>query len=79
MAPQHAQGAYLLLLHGDTEVISADWIIRMLGFCRQPEIGAVGAKLLDRKGRIQHIGVVLGLKGVAGYPLEDTGAAAGIS
>ena len=42
----------------------------MLGFCRQQEIGAVGAKLLQRTGRIQHIGVVLGLRGVAGYPLR---------
>ena len=66
----HAQGEYLLLLHGDTEVISADWVTGMLGFCRQSEIGAVGAKLLSRMGRIQHIGVVLGLKGVAGYPLR---------
>jgi O-antigen biosynthesis protein len=66
----HAQGAYLMLLHGDTEVISADWITAMLGFCRQREIGAVGAKLLYRSGRIQHIGVVLGLRGVAGYPLR---------
>ncbi len=66
----HAQGEYLLLLHGDTEVISADWITGMLGFCRQHEIGAVGAKLLSRTGRIQHIGVVLGLRGVAGYPLR---------
>jgi GT2 family glycosyltransferase len=69
-----AQGAYLLLLHGDTEVISADWIVSMLGFCRQQGIGAVGAKLFDRTGRIQHIGVVLGLKGVAGYPLRGFSA-----
>ena len=65
-----AQGAYLLLLDGDTEVISADWINAMLGFCKQREIGAVGARLLDHTGRVQHIGVVLGLKGLAGYPLR---------
>ena len=65
-----AQGAYLLLLHGDAEVISGDWITAMLGFCRQAEIGAVGAKLFQRSGKIQHIGVVLGLKGVVGYPLR---------
>ena len=66
----HAQGEHLLLLHADTEVISPDWVTSMLGFCKQPEIGAVGAKLLYRTRRIQHIGVVLGLKGVAGYPLR---------
>ena len=66
----HAQGAYLLLLYDDTAVISEEWITAMLGFCRQQEIGAVGARLLYRTGRIQHIGVVLGLKGAAGYPLR---------
>jgi GT2 family glycosyltransferase len=66
----HAQGAYLLFLHGDTEVISPEWITAMVGFCRQEEIGAVGARLLYRTGRIQHIGVVLGLGGAAGYPLR---------
>ena len=66
----HAQGAYLLFLHGDTAVISPEWITAMVGFCRQQEIGAVGARLLYRTGRIQHIGVVLGLRGPAGYPLR---------
>ena len=65
-----AAGAYLLLLHDDAEVISSDWVTSMLGFSRLPEIGAVGAKLLYRTGRLQHIGVVLGLKGVAGHPLR---------
>ena len=50
LSAAHAQGAYLLFLHGDTEVISADWITGMLGFCRQQEIGAVGAKLLSSHG-----------------------------
>ena len=70
LATLQAQGEYLLLLHGDTEVISPDWVTSMLGFCSQPEIGAVGAKLLSRTGRIQHVGVVLGIKGVVGYPLR---------
>jgi GT2 family glycosyltransferase len=65
-----AHSPYLLLLAGETEVISADWITSMLGFCKQEKIGAVGAKLFQRSGKIQHIGVVLGLKGVIGYPLQ---------
>ena len=65
-----AQSPYLQLLHGGAEVISGDWISAMLGFCLQREIGAVGAKLFHRSGKIQHIGVVLGLKGMAGYPLR---------
>jgi len=70
LGAKHASGAYLLLLHDDTEVISADWIRSMLGFCRQKEVGVVGAKLLYRNDLIQHAGVILGIKGVAGRPLR---------
>jgi GT2 family glycosyltransferase len=67
---RHASGTYLLLLDDDTEVISADWIDSMLGFCQEREVGVVGAKLLYRNDLIEHAGVVLGLKGVAGRPLR---------
>jgi GT2 family glycosyltransferase len=65
---KHAQGTYLLFLNNDTEVICAEWLSAMLEFCQQKEVGAVGAKLLFPDNRIQHIGVVLGLGGVAGHP-----------
>jgi GT2 family glycosyltransferase len=69
-AATRVRGPYLLLLHGDTEVISPDWIGSMLGFCQQEEIGAVGAKLLYRNGRVEHAGAVLGLKRLVGHPLR---------
>jgi GT2 family glycosyltransferase/2-polyprenyl-3-methyl-5-hydroxy-6-metoxy-1,4-benzoquinol methylase len=65
-----ADGDYLLLIHDDIELISGDWIDSMLGLCEQKEIGVVGAKLLYRNGLIEHAGIVLGLKGVAGRPLR---------
>jgi GT2 family glycosyltransferase len=71
LGAKHASGTYLLLLHDSTEVISADWIESMLGFCQQREIGVVGAKLLSRDDLIQHAGMILGLKGVAGLPLRN--------
>ena len=70
LGASQAQSPYLVLLHGDAEVISSEWMTAMLGFCKQAKIGAVGAKLRQRSGKIQHIGVVLGLKGVIGYPLR---------
>jgi GT2 family glycosyltransferase len=72
-----AAGTYLLLLHDDTVVISPDWITSMLGFCRLSGIGAVGAKLLYRTGCLQHIGAVLGLKGLTGHPLRGLKGFAG--
>jgi GT2 family glycosyltransferase/SAM-dependent methyltransferase len=70
LGAKHASGAYLLLLDDDTEVISADWIDSMLGFCQESGVGVVGAKLLYRNDLIEHAGVVLGLKGLAGRPLR---------
>ena len=68
-AAGHASGKYLLFLNNDTEVISPEWITAMLEWAQQPEIGAVGAKLIYPNHTIQHVGVVLGLGGVAGHPL----------
>ena len=71
LGAKNASGKYLLLLHADTEVISPDWIGAMLGFCRQEEVGAVGAKLLHRSGLVEHAGLVLGLKGVTRISFPD--------
>jgi GT2 family glycosyltransferase/2-polyprenyl-3-methyl-5-hydroxy-6-metoxy-1,4-benzoquinol methylase len=71
LCAKETDGDYLLLLHGDAEVISEDWIASMLGLCQQKEIGVVGAKLLYRNDLIEHAGIVLGLKGVAGRPLRN--------
>jgi len=82
-AARHATGQYLLLLNNDTEVITREWMSAMLEWCQQPEIGAVGAKLIYPNQTIQHAGVVLGLGGVAGHALaglpKDTPAYFGVS
>ncbi|MFL6301148.1 MAG: glycosyltransferase [Terriglobales bacterium] len=82
-AAREATGKYLLFLNNDTEVISGEWMTAMLEWCQQPEIGAVGAKLIYPNQTIQHAGVVLGLGGVAGHALaglpKDTPAYFGVS
>jgi GT2 family glycosyltransferase len=70
-----ADGDYLVFLNNDTQIVSADWIERLLYFATEPDVGAVGAKLLFPNGRVQHAGVVLGMGGVAGHfgaGLEET-------
>ena len=62
-----ATGEYLLFLNNDTRVIAPDWLSAMLEHAQQPEVGAVGAKLLYPDGRIQHAGVVIGFGGPAGH------------
>jgi GT2 family glycosyltransferase len=54
-----AKGQYLLSLNDDTEVITPDWLESMLELAQQPEIGAVGAKLLFPDGKIQHVGIII--------------------
>jgi GT2 family glycosyltransferase len=60
-------GDYLIFLNNDTEVVTPDWIERLLFFAAAPDVGAVGAKLLYPGGRVQHVGVVLGMGCVAGH------------
>lgn len=52
-----AAGEFLLFLNDDTEVLTADWLERMIGFAQLPHVGAVGAKLLYADGHVQHVGV----------------------
>lgn len=52
-------GDYIVLLNNDTEVIDANWLGSMLGFCQREDVGVVGAKLLYPDDTIQHAGVAM--------------------
>lgn len=62
-----ASGDYLIFLNNDTRIVTPDWIERLLYFAVEPDVGAVGAKLLYPSGHAQHVGVLLGMGGVAGH------------
>ena len=75
-----AKGDYLLFLNNDTEVITEDWIEGMVEQAQRNSIGAVGAMLIYLDNKIQHGGVILGIRGVAShshknYSYGDTGYA----
>ena len=59
-AAEQAQGDIFVFLNNDTEVISPDWLQEMIGLAQQPDVGAVGAKLLFPDKTIQHVGIGLG-------------------
>lgn len=63
-----AQGEYLLLLNNDTAVLHAEWLDEMMAHAQRDDVGVVGAKLLFPDGKIQHAGVLLGVKGPAEHP-----------
>ncbi|GLQ48880.1 glycosyltransferase family 92 protein [Dyella flava] len=67
-AAAQARGEYLILLNNDTAVLHGDWIEALLNHAQRPEVGIVGTKLHYPDGRIQHGGVVLGLRGPADHP-----------
>lgn len=59
LGAERAKGEHLVLLNDDIEIISPDWLESMLEFSQQPEIGAVGVKLLFPDNRLQHVGVTI--------------------
>ena len=64
---REAKGSQILLLNNDTEVISPGWIQEMLAYTQRPEVGAAGAKLYYPDGTIQHAGIGIGIKMLAGH------------
>jgi glycosyltransferase involved in cell wall biosynthesis/SAM-dependent methyltransferase len=66
-AAKLANGEVLALINNDIEVISPNWLSELVAFAIQPQIGAVGAKLLYPSNQLQHAGVVMGIGGWAGH------------
>ena len=77
-AAMAAQGEYLLLLSGESVVVSEVWLDELLNHAQRPEVGVVGGKLLTGDGRIDQAGLLLGLRGpagraFAGEPMDSAG------
>ncbi len=66
LGADHASGDVLVFLNDDTEVVTADWLERLVLFATTEGVGAVGPRLLFGDGRIQHAGIV-GRRGEAGH------------
>jgi len=67
-ASEQAQGEYLVLLAADSEVVNPNWIDSLLNHAQRPEVGIVGAKLVDRDGKVANAGLILGLNEGVGSP-----------
>ncbi len=66
---QAATGEILLLLNDDIEATDATWLEEMVMLAMQPRIGCVGALLRYPDGKVQHAGVVLGVRGMVEHAL----------
>ena len=77
-AVQETDSPWLLFLDADVEPIETDWLTIMAEHIQRSEIGAVGPRLVNRNGTIEHAGIILGVNGIAqpafrGFPAEHPG------
>ncbi|WP_443189758.1 glycosyltransferase family 2 protein [Methylobacterium sp. Leaf99] len=63
-AAAQARGRVLAFVNNDVTATDPGWLGRMVREALRPGIGAVGARLVDGRGRIQHGGVILGPGGL---------------
>jgi GT2 family glycosyltransferase len=70
-AVAHVDAPYVLLLNDDVEPINPEWLSAMVEYAQQEPIGAVGAKLFYPDGRLQHVGVAVGVSGIAAHLLHQ--------
>jgi GT2 family glycosyltransferase len=62
-----ATGDVICLLNSDVEATSSGWLEPLLDAVEQPDVGAVGARLLYPDGSVQHAGMILGVLGGTGH------------
>ncbi|WP_418132948.1 glycosyltransferase [Variovorax sp. 375MFSha3.1] len=67
-AVEGAMGEVVALIDDRLEVLSPEWLVEMASLALQPGVGAVGARLMDRRRILTHAGIILGLgvDGIAG-------------
>jgi glycosyltransferase domain-containing protein len=66
VASAEAKGEYLVMLSAEAQVFNANWLDAMLNQAQRPEVGIVGAKLIDIRGVTTQAGLILGLNGSLG-------------
>ncbi len=77
-AAKETNTPWLLFLDDRIEVIDPEWLTIMAEHIQRPEVGAVGARLLNPAGTVEHAGIVVGVNGTAqpafrGFPAEHPG------
>ncbi len=68
---ENSSGEYVVLLNNDIEFLTDDFIERMLMFAQRKDVGICGAKLYFPDKTIQHAGVTIGTRGLAGHRFRE--------
>jgi len=69
-----ATGERLIFFNDDVETAQPGWIQNLIEPLENPEVGAVAPKLLYETGTIQHAGLVMGVRGLAGTAFHQRAA-----
>ena len=64
---EKSTGDYVLLLNNDIEILTPDWLEQMLMYVQRKDVGICGVKLYFPDRSIQHAGVTIGTRGLAGH------------
>ena len=68
---QMAGGERIIFVNDDVQAVQRDWIENIIEPLQNQEIGAVAPKLLYPTGRIQHAGLVTGVRGFVGTAMHQ--------
>lgn len=66
-AASQAGGSFLCLMNDDIQIITADWLERLVARAMADDVGAVGPILYYPNNTIQHAGMILGVGGVTDH------------
>ena len=66
LGAEGARGVRLIFFNDDVESTQPDWIENLIEPLENPAIGAVAPKMLYETGKIQHAGLVTGVRGLIG-------------
>ncbi len=69
-----ASGERLIFLNDDVETLQSDWIQNLIEPLENTQVGAVAPKLLYESGKIQHAGLVVGVRGLVGTAFHQRAA-----
>lgn len=65
-----AKGDYLLFMNNDIEEIDGKLIDELMNYAMREDVGVAGARLYYEDETIQHAGIIVGYKGLAGHAFK---------
>ena len=68
---ENSNGEYVVLLNNDIEFITPNWMEEMLMYAQRSDVGICGMKLFFPDRSIQHAGVAIGIRGLAGHKYRE--------